>query len=54
MQLQKVLSIEENSEVVREIERGGGGGVKKQADVCQEFGLENSMIQIIWENNQNY
>jgi len=35
--------------VVREIENWGGVGAQNKADVCQEFGLLNSMIQIIWE-----
>jgi len=35
----KVLSIEGNVEVIRQIEYG-----KKKADVCQEFGLVNSVI----------
>jgi hypothetical protein len=34
--------------VVREIEKRPGGGNK--ADMRQEFGLVNSMIQIIWKN----
>jgi hypothetical protein len=42
----KVLSIEGKLSVIREIENGR----KKKADMCQEFGLLNSMIQIFCKN----
>jgi transposase-like protein len=41
----KVLSVEEKVKVIKEIESG-----KKKADVCQEFGLVNSIVQTIWES----
>jgi hypothetical protein len=42
---QKLLSIGENVKVIREIENG-----KSEVDVCWEFGLINSTIQMIWKN----
>jgi hypothetical protein len=41
----KILSVEEKFEVIRVVENG-----KQKADICREFGLVNSAIQIIWEN----
>jgi hypothetical protein len=35
--------------VIREIENG-----KRKADTCEEFGLINSMMQIICKNSKNY
>jgi CENP-B N-terminal DNA-binding domain. len=40
----KVLSIKEKVTVIQQTENG-----KKKADVCQEFGHINSMIQKIWK-----
>jgi transposase-like protein len=40
----KVLSIEGKVKVLQQIENG-----KKKADVCREFGLINSTIQMIWK-----
>jgi hypothetical protein len=39
------LSDEKKVKMIREIEN-----VKKKADMCQEFYLINSMIQMIWKN----
>jgi len=39
MNKRKILSVEGNVKVIRQVEYG-----KKKADVCQEFGLVNSMI----------
>jgi hypothetical protein len=41
----KVLRVKEKFEMIQETENG-----KKRTDICQEFGVINSMIQIIWKN----
>jgi len=41
----KFLSIGEAVKVIGEIESG-----KRKADVCREFGLVKSNLQIIWKN----
>jgi hypothetical protein len=41
----EVLRVKEKFKMIQEIENG-----KKKTDVCQEIGLINSVIQIIWKN----
>jgi hypothetical protein len=41
----KALGVEGKVSVIRQIENG-----RKKDDVCREFGLANSMIQMICEN----
>jgi transposase-like protein len=45
MNKRKNLSVKVKVKVIRQIENG-----KKKSDVCQEFGLINSMIQMISKN----
>jgi len=40
-----VLRVKEKFEMIQEVING-----KKRTDMCQEFGVINSMIQIIWKN----
>jgi hypothetical protein len=39
------LSIEGKVKVIKETEKG-----RKKVDICWEFSLVNSVIQILWEN----
>jgi len=41
----EVLRAEEKLKMIQEIENG-----KKKTDMCQEFGLINSTIKMIWKN----
>jgi hypothetical protein len=41
----EVLRVKEKFKMIHEIENG-----KKKTGMCQEFGLINSVIQIIWKN----
>jgi hypothetical protein len=41
----KVLSVEEKVNMIQNAENG-----KTKANVCWEFGLINSTIQLIWKN----
>jgi hypothetical protein len=45
MNKREVLSIKRKVKVIRQIENR-----KEKADVCQEFGLVNCAVQMVWEN----